>query len=621
MNALFGWMGNKSTQHKLEARFDTCPQRLQMVQLENAAVIHQKNNIQCKRTPDGFIAIIGHARLKTQSTKKQPLLDTIIESYSRLGPPSINQVEGHFLILIVLDKNQELFIAQDKLGTYPFFYNRNQQGLFFGNHLHAFNQQLSHADSISLDAVYHYLYYHVVPSPLCIYKNFSRLLPGHYLIYQNDRLKTLAYWHPTLVAETNQSFSEKKEKLHELVSSAIRQEQQGSVGAFLSGGIDSTSVLGFLTKSAGHPVDAFTIGFDAKNFDEVTFAKIAADKYKADHHIYYLQPKDIINSFWELQSSLSQPFGNASLVPAYFCAKMAKKHNIQTLYAGDGGDELFGGNTRYAKQMLLSNYHHIPKVIRKKLIEPATQLMRPLEKNKLIHKVFSYIAQANTPMPQRMETYNLLNRIGVQNILNPEVVRDINSHAPLQLLCHYYTQTDAKSILGKMLATDLKFTLSDNDLVKVRTACECAGVKVSFPLLSDALLQFALTLSDRDKVKGQQLRSFYKKAMVNIIPKTILQKSKHGFGLPYGLWMLEDANLKEFSFEHLNALKQRNWVQDQFLDKLLSEYLVRFPNYYGVMSWVLIMLEGWMQNLSKLSQNEQLRLVSQEEVSQTDLAF
>ena len=170
-----------------------------------------------------------------------------------------------------------------------------------------------------------------------------------------------------------------------------------------------------------------------------------------------------------------------------------------------------------------------------------------------------------------------------------------------------------------MLATDLKFTLTDSDLVKVRTACSIAGIDVHFPLLDDKLMMFALNLPDRDKVKGQNLRAFYKKAMSHIIPPQIVDKSKHGFGLPYGLWMLENQALKDFSFDHLQLLKRRNWIQNEFIDQLFNKYLVEHPNYYGVMSWVLIMLEGWLQKHQSTQATNQFQLLTMAEMPKTDL--
>tara|TARA_R110002110_G_scaffold415858_2_gene658578 strand:+ start:12644 stop:14506 length:1863 start_codon:yes stop_codon:yes gene_type:complete len=619
MNTLFGWMGSKQTCHKIQARLNNPSSDMLSIHLNNAAVALKNPQVRSQKTENGFIAIVGDVQLKKAQPSSQATLSTILENYIRLGPLSINQLQGHFLILIILDKRQEVFIAQDKLGTFPFFYARNQQGLFFGNYLQAFHRQLDLTNQLSLDAIYHYLYYHSIPSPLCIYKSFSRLLPGHYLIYQNDRLKSLPYWHPTLLNKPQGNFSQKKEQLHNLVSSAIQKRSIGKLGAFLSGGIDSTSVLGFATKVAGRPIDAFTIGFDAENYDEVAYAKIAADKYEANHHIYYLQAKDIITCFDTVQSGLAQPFGNASLIPSYYCAKMAKNHQIDSLFAGDGGDELFGGNSRYAKQILLSHYHSIPKFIRKNIIEPSSKFLSPLDNLSYVHKALSYIQQANMPMPERMESYNLLNRIGIQNILTSDTLKDINCHAPLQLLSHHYTQTDAQTTLGRMLATDLKFTLTDSDLVKVRTACSIAGIDVHFPLLDDKLMMFALNLPDRDKVKGQNLRAFYKKAMSHIIPPQIVDKSKHGFGLPYGLWMLENQALKDFSFDHLQLLKRRNWIQNEFIDQLFNKYLVEHPNYYGVMSWVLIMLEGWLQKHQSTQASNQFQLLTMADMPKTDL--
>ncbi|MCS5709118.1 asparagine synthase [Candidatus Berkiella cookevillensis] len=600
MNKLFGWMGNRQTENQIEVQIKNhshhAPFRTML--LQNSAIGYDQDNIAILKNDQALIACIGSAYLKNNiyyPNDAEKNLEAILEQYLHLGPQITHQLEGQYLLLILRPQIQEVFIVQDKLGTHPIFYSKNHQGLFFGNHLRPFSKILQLKDNISTDALYHYLYYHNIPRPLCIYQKFSSILPGHYLIFQNEHLQILPYWHPTYVEHATISTAQKQSELHAHLRESVQKSiTHQNAGVFLSGGIDSTSVLAMMSEQTQAPVDAFTIGFDVDNYDEVFYAKTAAKAYKANHHIYYLQAEDIIHCFDNLQDSLSQPFGNASIIPTYYCAKMAQEQNISLLLAGDGGDELFGGNARYAKQRLLSYYHLIPKFFRKNLIEILDQKLSPLKKISLISKISSYIEQANTSMPARMESYNLLNHIGNQTLLHPDMMAQINMHAPLQLLSHYYAQVDAKTMLGKMLGTDLKFTLTDSDLVKVRNACQLANINVNFPFLQAPLIDFSLQLSDKDKVSGRHLRYFYKKAIQAYIPSSIIQKQKHGFGMPYGLWLLSNQKLKDFSFERLHAFKHRSIIKASFIESLTQNLIHQHPSYYGVLCWIFLMLEGWL---------------------------
>lgn len=609
-------MGNRQTQNQMDVHIENhsniAPLRTML--LQNSAIGYDQDNIVIVKNDQALIACIGKVKLKNNPLTPydaEKNLELILDQYLRLGPQITHQLEGQYLLLILRPQTQEVFIAQDKLGTYPIFYTKNDMGLFFGNHLSPFINTLDLKDNISADAIYHYLYYHNIPRPLCIYQKFSSILPGHYLIFQNEHLKTIPYWHPSYTEHSTINPAKKQHDLHTTLRQSVQNTMtHQNTGVFLSGGIDSTSVLAMLSEKTQTPVDAFTIGFDEDNYDEVLYAKTAASAYKAKHHVYYLQPNDIMDSFDALQNELSQPFGNASIVPTYYCAKMAQEHNISLLLAGDGGDELFGGNARYAKQMLLSYYHKIPKVLRKALIEPLDQKISPFKKISLLNKISSYIEQANTPMPARMESYNLLNRIGTQSLIHPDMMAQINSHAPLQLLSHYYAQVDAKTVLGKMLGTDLKFTLTDSDLVKVRQACQLARVDVSFPFLQGPLIDFSLQLSDKDKVNGKNLRYFYKKAMKAYIPASIIKKQKHGFGMPYGLWLLRDEKLRAFSFERLHSFKHRSIIRPQFIESLSQELIHQHPSYYGVLCWIFLMLEGWLQRHERPLHGYELILTS-----------
>ena len=199
-------------------------------------------------------------------------------------------------------------------------------------------------------------------------------------------------------------------------------------------------------------------------------------------------------------------------------------------------------------------------------------------------------------MPDRMQSYNLLMRIGVDEIFEPAFLAEVDGDAPMRQMREWYARSDADSLVNRMLAFDLKYTLTDNDLPKVVTACRVAGVDVAFPFLDDAVVDFAEKLDPDLKLKGMKLRWFFKHALRDFLPPEILTKSKHGFGLPFGIWLQRDPALNALAFASLDALKRRDIVRASFIDRLRADLLADHATYYGELVWVLMMLEQWLQS-------------------------
>jgi asparagine synthase (glutamine-hydrolysing) len=293
-------------------------------------------------------------------------------------------------------------------------------------------------------------------------------------------------------------------------------------------------------------------------------------------------------------ASYDQPFGNSSAVPAYYCAKMAKQDGIDKLLAGDGGDELFGGNTRYAKQRVFGAYDALPGFLRKGLAEPLTD-SGLFDRLPLLRKGASYVRQARVPMPDRMQTYNLLFRLGLDEVLTPDFLRQIDAQEPARHQRDVYAACPPASLVNKMLAYDWRYTLAENDLPKVIGSAHLAGVAVGFPLLDDRLLDFANKLPTAYKLKGLKLRWFFKEALRGFLPDEIITKKKHGFGLPFGVWAVNHAPLNQLAKDSLHSLAGRGIVRADFIDKILNEFLPAHPGFYGELVWILSMLEQWLQ--------------------------
>ncbi|HSV50987.1 MAG TPA: asparagine synthase C-terminal domain-containing protein, partial [Burkholderiaceae bacterium] len=450
---------------------------------------------------------------------------------------------------------------------------------------------------IDPQAIFDYLYFHAIPSPRTIFKGVYRLPAGHYALFENGQLTVKPYWTPVFSEPRGASFDALRDEFRQLLHEAVATQLDGSKpGCFLSGGTDSSTVAGLISQVAGQ-ANTYSIGFDAQGYDEMEFARIAARHFKTEHHEYYVTPADLVRSIADVAKHYDQPFGNSSALPAYYCARMAREDGVTKLLAGDGGDELFGGNTRYAKQRVFGLYDHLPGFLRKGLMEPVlgTGLAARLP---LVKKASSYVEQASVPMPDRLQMYNLVMRLGVQEVLTPEFLASVDIAQPLQQQREVWQKTTGCSHLNQQLAFDWRYTLAESDLPKVLGATSLANVDVGFPFLDDRLVAFSMGLPTEYKLKGYKLRWFFKEALRDFLPDEIITKKKQGFGLPFGVWATRDEKLKALATDSLNSLATRGIVRPDFIKVLLEQRLQEHPGYFGEMVWILMMLEQWLRAIT-----------------------
>jgi asparagine synthase (glutamine-hydrolysing) len=393
------------------------------------------------------------------------------------------------------------------------------------------------------------------------------------------------------VSEANAS-----QELRRVLRSAVERRIHGrsNVGAFLSGGLDSSTVAG-LAAELRPGIPTISMGFHADGYDEMEYARIASRHFGTRPLEYYVTPEDVVSTLPMVAAAFPEPFGNSSAAAAYHCARIARDHGIDILLAGDGGDELFGGNERYAKQLIFERYGHVPPVLRLGLLEPLLGAAGRLTHTFPIGKALSYIRQANVPLPDRLQTYNFLHQHDPAEIFTLELLAQVDSSAPMRLLREEYEIPTTCSVINRMLFLDWKFTLHDNDLVKVNTMCQLAGVEVAYPMLDQTVVDFSLRIPGDWKVRHGVLRWFYRRAMQDFLPKEILTKAKHGFGLPFGVWTRAHQGLRRLSEDALSSLAERGYFRREFLREALRLHREGHAPYYGELVWILMVLELWLQ--------------------------
>ncbi|MDJ0710573.1 MAG: asparagine synthase-related protein [Woeseiaceae bacterium] len=526
---------------------------------------------------------------------------SLVTAYERHGADFLDRLHGPFAVALLNTETSEAIIAIDRLGICQLYFTwSGRHGLTFGNSARSMLALESQRPQLRQQAVFEYLYFHMVPSPGTIYEDYEKLGLGECIVVRDGSLSRRRYWSPEFNDGSHVNRNNLEEQLrHQLREAVSRCLPKTMTGCFLSGGIDSSTVAGIVSELRP-PARTFTIGFDQEGYDESSFAKVTADHFGTQHTQYTVTAADVADILPTIAASYDEPFGNSSVVPTYYCARLAKENGIETLLGGDGGDELFGGNVRYVTQQVFDIYNRVPAMLRRGLIEPLAFGIPGAAKFPPTRKLQSYVRQAKVPMPDRLQTYNYFSRSSVDEILHPEFLDQVNIDGPLESMRETYQRSTANSLLNRMLEFDWKYTLADNDLRKVGRMCELAGVSVQYPFLDDELVALSARIPPRLKISRYRLRHFVKHALRDFLPDEVLNKSKHGFGLPFGIWMQSFAPLRDLAYDCLSHIGDRNIINHNYLDSLIHAHRSEHAHYYGEFIWVLMMLELWLRSTEEL---------------------
>ncbi|MGH8174708.1 MAG: asparagine synthetase B family protein [Steroidobacter sp.] len=516
-------------------------------------------------------------------------------AYVQEGRGALGRLLGSFAVAIVDETAGLVLLAIDRMGVERMTWTVSGGAIAFGSSAEHVARFPAIDASLRQQGLYDFLLLHMIPAPDTIFTGVHKLRPATAVAFQAGRAEVFTYWKPTFEERRAAPFKALRDELHAALESAVRESRpDGATGSFLSGGLDSSTVSGKLAKVADRPARTFSMGFGVDAYDELKYADIAARHFGCEALQYHVTPADVVSAFPLIANAYDEPFGNSSAVPTYFCALRAREQGVTHLLAGDGGDEIFGGNERYARHRVFDMYFRIPTALRTGVLEPLAPHLPGEDGFKPLSKLRSYIQQARIPLPERLETWNFVYREG-DAMLDPEFAQSIDPRSPINVMSEVYAAAPARSTLNKMMYYDWYFTLADSDLRKVGTMCSLAGVEVSYPMLDSRVVDLANRVMPGQKMERLELRSFYKKAMRGFLPEQILTKTKHGFGLPFGDWLKTDAALADMIYSYLSDLKSRRIVRSGFLDQLIDSQRAGHAMYYGYAIWDLAMLEAWLQ--------------------------
>lgn len=520
--------------------------------------------------------------------------ETIVHLYEDMGADCVLKLRGMFAFALWDDKSEKLLIARDRLGKKPLHYALHRGRLYFGSEIKSILSVAPELAEINQSALLQYMYLGYVPDPATAFRNIHKLPPGHLLEFERGKVRIRKYWDlPRYGTYQPASEEECLEQLEERLAEAVRIRLIADVplGAMLSGGTDSSTVVALMARASSKPVKTFAIGFKQADFDESPYARMVAEKLGTEHHEMILEP-DVVSTVEKLTRSLEEPFADSSMLPTFFVSCLARQH-VTVALSGDGGDELFAGYERYGIQQKREKFAKIPQTLSRfyrrhvfPLVPKGTR-GRQLSYNLSLAWHERY-ADEMCMVPAFEREYALL---------SPEFRSTIaESGDPQEILLNYFAQAPAADPISQMLYVDTKTYLVEDILTKVDRMSMLTSLEVRVPMLDHLFVEWVTALGPEWKMRGGTQKYIFRKLAERVgVPKEVLYRPKRGFALPLVHWMRNE--LRELILTVLldPRTEQRGYFDSAGVRRVLDEHFTGKRDRSAAI-WRLLMFELWHRN-------------------------
>ncbi len=523
--------------------------------------------------------------------------EVIVHLYEEYGPDCLAKLNGMFAFAVWDKKKEELFLARDRFGIKPLYYCAYNGQFIFASEIKSILQFPGFKRELDLLALDQYLTFEYVPAPRSIFKKIWKLPAAHSLIYKNNAISISKYWDANFSKRYNYiNEKEAEERLLQILRSAIKRHLVSDVplGVFLSGGIDSSTIVALASNSSAGRIKTFSIGFQESSFDESRHAQEISDLYSTEHHHYLFGLKDLLQIFPVAMHYLDEPLADASFFPTYLLSNFAR-HDVTVALSGEGGDELFAGYPTYQAHRLARFYKYIPAVIRDNIITKlVNNLPVSVDNFSLDFKAKRFISSVCLPMPLRhiywMGSFNSQDKARLYASVFKEALGQEDIRSALQ---PYFANKDIGCELDFLQYLDIKTYLQDDLLVKADRASMANSLEVRVPYLDQELAEFMFSLPPCLRLKNFTTKYIFKKTVKNILPQEITRKRKKGFGLPIASWIKNE--LKNLIMDALgkDKIKREGLFDYEYIGFILKEHFNgRADNRKKI--WTLFMFEKWL---------------------------
>jgi len=522
--------------------------------------------------------------------------EAVLHLFEEFGVECLQHLRGMFAFAIWDDVEKTLFLARDRVGKKPLLYSHQTNGdLIFGSEFTAVLEHPSVTREVDMQAIDSYLSYLCVPAPQTAFKSIRKLEPGHWLKWKDGRIEMQRYWLPKFGPKLKISEEEAIEETTRLVREATRLRMIAEVplGAFLSGGVDSSTVVALMAQESSTPVKTFSIGFEEQDFSELKYARKVAEHVGAEYHEFIVRP-NALEVLPTLVEHYGEPYADSSAIPTYYVSKETRQ-DVNVALKGDGGDECFSGYERYMAMELAEIYRRIPSWLRSAFIEGPVNLLPTSELKKTrVRDVQRFFASANEARNERYFRWMSTFKPAVKPDLYTTDFSAQLTQETSTFLDQWFNAANGSGILDATLLTDQMTYLPNDLLVKVDIASMANSLEARSPFLDHEVIEFAAKLPEHLKMRGMRPKSLLKKVAARLVPREVIYRRKMGFGVPVGRWLrgemsdfLRDVLLSQSSLT-------RGIVKPEKLRQYVDEHIQgTFDHSFQV--WTLLMMELWFQ--------------------------
>lgn len=523
--------------------------------------------------------------------------EAIVHLYDEYGEDCVQHLRGMFAFAIWDHTNKTLFLARDRVGKKPLLYSHLDSGeLVFASEFQAMLEHPSISRDIDFTAIDAYLSYLCIPGPITAFKQIRKLEPAHWLRWKDGRIETQRYWQPDFSKKIKISEEEAIEETTRILSESVRLRMISEVplGAFLSGGVDSSTVVALMAKESSRPVKTFSIGFEEQDFSELKYARIVANHVGAEYNEFVVRP-NALEILPTLVRHYGEPYADSSAIPTYYVSHETRKH-VTVALNGDGGDESFAGYERHAAMQIAESYHRLPKVFRKAFIElPVNSIPTSELKKSRFRDAKRFLQAASMPTSERYFRWNsTFSRDVKQDVYTSDFADSVSSDDPFRYIDKWFSYKSKSGVLDSVLLNDLMTYLPNDLLVKVDIASMANSLEARSPFLDHKLIEFAASLPESLKLQRFQTKSLLKKVAAKLVPSEVIYRRKMGFGVPVGKWFR--GEMKDFVKDILlsETSMSRGILTRESIRKYVSEHADGTRD-HAFQIWTLLMLELWFR--------------------------
>lgn len=519
--------------------------------------------------------------------------ETILHLYEEHGVECLKYLRGMFAFAIWDARERTLLLARDRLGKKPLYYFVDGDGIAFASEPKAFLADPDFKPQPNLEAITHYLTYQYVPSHYSAFQGVRKLPPAHYLLVKDGKVTIERYWKLRYGHKRQLTEEAACEELLTRLREAVRLRLISDVplGAFLSGGIDSGTIVALMAEHTSMPVKTFSIGFDEKAYDELPYARLVAERYGTEHHEFVVRP-EATEVLPKLVWHYNEPFADSSAIPTYYLAQLTRQH-VTVALNGDAGDENFAGYDRYVANLLAAQYEQIPRPLRRSLEAMVRAIPAPSGPRSLVAKGKRFFEALAEPRERRYARWVSHFYPALKAELCTEAFqRAAGGRDSLTLLLDAYQASDAPDLIDATLDVDVNTYLPDDLLVKVDIATMAHGLEGRSPMLDHEFMEFCASLPSQMKLRGRVKKYIFRRALRGLLPREILERPKMGFGVPIDKWLRED--LREMAHDVLLSPPAvgRGYFRREVVKRLLDEHTQGVRNWHYQL-WNLLVLELW----------------------------